>query len=118
MHDIDKSIAILHKLKNLGVHISIDDFGTGYSSLSYLQKMPVDHLKIDRSFIKNLHHISKDKAFVQAIVTMAHTLEMKTIAEGVELEEQFNFLKEIKCEVAQGFLFSKPVTPDQFELLL
>jgi len=118
MYDIDKSIAILHKLKNLGVHISIDDFGTGYSSLSYLQKMPIDHLKIDRSFIKNLHHTPKDKAFVQAIVTMAHTLGMKTIAEGVELEEQFTFLEEIKCEVAQGFLYSKPMSSDQFELLL
>jgi len=118
MHAIDKTIDILHKLKKLGVHISIDDFGTGYSSLSYLQKMPIDNLKIDRSFIKNLHHSPKDKAFVQAIVSMAHTLGMKTIAEGVELEEQFSFLVDINCEIAQGYLFSKPVPPDQFELLL
>ena len=118
MHTIDKSIDTLHKLKELGVHISIDDFGTGYSSLSYLQQMPIDNLKIDRSFIKNLHHSAKDKAFVQAIVTMAHTLGMKIIAEGVELEEQFSFLEEIDCEIAQGFLFSKPVPPKQFEILL
>lgn len=118
MYSIDKTIDILHTLKNLGVHISIDDFGTGYSSLSYLQQMPIDNLKIDRSFIKNIHHSAKDKALVQAIVTMAHTLGMKTVAEGVELEEQFAFLKEIGCEVAQGYLFSKPVPSDQFERLL
>jgi len=118
MHAIDNTIDILHKLKNLGVHISIDDFGTGYSSLSYLQTMPIDNLKIDRSFIKNLHHSVKDKAFVQAIVTMAHTLGMKIIAEGVELEEQFMFLDEIDCEVAQGYLFSKPVPPEQLKDLM
>ena len=118
MHAIDKTIDILHKLKKLGVNISIDDFGTGYSSLSYLQKMPIDNLKIDRSFIKNLHKSSRDKAFVEAIVTMAHTLGMKTIAEGVELEEQFTFLQAIECEIAQGYLFSKPVPPDIFEQLL
>lgn len=118
MYSIDKTIDILHSLKNLGVHISIDDFGTGYSSLSYLQQMPIDNLKIDRSFIKNIHHSTKDQAFVQAIVTMAHTLGMKTIAEGVELEGQFTFLKEIGCEVAQGYLFSKPVPSEQLKLLL
>lgn len=118
MYAIDKSIDILHQLKDLGVHISIDDFGTGYSSLSYLQQMPIDNLKIDRSFIKNIHNSAKDKAFVQAIVTMAHTLGMKTIAEGVELEEQFILLKEIGCEIAQGYLFSKPISADQLKLLL
>jgi len=118
MHTIDKSIEILHKLKDLGVHISIDDFGTGYSSLSYLQKMPIDTLKIDRSFIKDLHHSLNDKALVQAMVTMAHSLGIKIIAEGVELEEQLVFLSEIDCEIAQGFLFSKPVPSDQLEKLL
>lgn len=118
MSAINKTIFILHKLKDLGVQISIDDFGTGYSSLSYLQKMPINNLKIDRAFIKNLHHSTKDKAFVQAIVTMAHTLGMKIIAEGVELEEQFTFLEEINCEIAQGFLFSKPLPKEQFEKLL
>ena len=117
MYAIDKSIDILHQLKDLGVQISIDDFGTGYSSLSYLQQMPFDNLKIDRSFIKNIHTSAKDKAFVQAIVTMAHTLGMKTIAEGVELEEQFIILNEIGCEIAQGYLFSKPISAAQFKLL-
>jgi len=114
MYSIDKPIDILHSLKNLGVLISIDDFGTGYSSLSYLQQMPIDNLKIDRSFINNIHHSPTDQALVQAIVTMAHTLGMKTIAEGVELEGQ----KEIGCEVAQGYLFSKPVPSEQLKLLL
>lgn len=118
MGSIDKSIEILHQLKALGVSISIDDFGTGYSSLNYLQTMPIDNLKIDRSFIKKLHHSKKDKAFVQAIVTMAHTLGMKVIAEGVELEEQFLFLQDIGCEIAQGFLFSKPVPADKLGQLL
>ena len=118
MYSIDKTIDILHSLKNLGVNISIDDFGTGYSSLSYLQQMPIDNLKIDRSFIKNIHLSEKDKAFVRAIVTMANTLGMKTVAEGVELEEQFDFLKEVGCEVAQGYLFSEPVPADQLEGLL
>lgn len=117
MHAIDKSIAILHKLKAVGVNISIDDFGTGYSSMSYLQKMPIDNLKIDRSFVKDLHHSANDKALVQAMVTMAHALGIKIIAEGVELEEQFAFLNEIECEIAQGFLFSKPAPSAQLELL-
>jgi len=120
MHAIDKSIEILHQIKELGVNISIDDFGTGYSSLSYLQKMPlpIDCMKIDRSFIKNVHTSMKDKAFVQAIVTMAQTLGMKTIAEGVEMEEQFEFLRDIGCEIAQGYLFSKPLPAFRLERLL
>jgi diguanylate cyclase (GGDEF)-like protein len=118
MYTIDKSIDILHKIKELGVQISIDDFGTGYSSLSYLQLMPIDNIKIDRSFIKNLHNSAKDEAFVQAIVTMAQALGMSTIAEGVELEAQFLFLKGIGCQIAQGYLFSHPVPADQLEHLL
>jgi len=118
MDKIEKTIDILHKLKELGVHVSIDDFGTGYSSLSHLQQMPIDNLKIDRSFVKNLHKSSKDKAFIQAIVTMARTLGMKTIAEGVELNEQFVFLQDVECEIAQGFLFSKPVPAKDFMTIL
>lgn len=118
MYALDKSIDLLHQIKELGVHISIDDFGTGYSSLSYLQLMPIDCLKIDRTFIKNLHTSTKDKAFVQAIVTMAKTLGMKTVAEGVELDEQLELLQEIGCEIAQGYLFSKPLPAFQFEKLM
>ena len=118
MFSIDKTIKILHELKGLGVQISIDDFGTGYSSLSYLQRMPIDNLKIDRSFIKNIQESENDQAFVKTIVTMAHTLGMKVIAEGVELEEQFILLKEMQCEIAQGYLFSKPLPAEDIEHLL
>lgn len=117
MAAIQNTIEILHKLKALGVHISIDDFGTGYSSLSYLQQMPIDNLKIDRSFIKDLHTSDNDKAFVQAIVTMAHSLGMKTIAEGVEIQEQLSFLDEIHCDIAQGYFFSKPLPADELSPL-
>ena len=118
MFTIDKSIKILHDLKKLGVQISIDDFGTGYSSLSYLQRMPIDKLKIDRSFIKNIHKSENDQTFVKTIVTMAHTLGMKVIAEGVELEEQFILLNKLQCEIAQGYLFSKPLPAKDIEHLL
>lgn len=118
MFKINRTIEILHSLKGLGIQISIDDFGTGYSSLSYLQRMPIDCLKIDRSFIKNIHYSENDKVFVKTIVTMAHTLGLTVIAEGVELEEQFEFLKSLKCEIAQGFLFSKPVPDIDMEKLL
>ena len=118
MYTIDKTIDILHKLKGLGVQISIDDFGTGYSSLSYLQKMPIDNLKIDRSFIKNIQYSENDKVFVQTIVTMAHTLGMITIAEGVEEEEQLSILKEMQCEIAQGYLFSQPLPAENIQNLL
>lgn len=118
MFTIDKTIKILHELKQLGVQISIDDFGTGYSSLSYLQRMPIDNLKIDRSFIKNIHKSENDQTFVKTIVTMAHTLGIKVIAEGVELEEQFILLKELQCEIAQGYLFSKPLPAKDIEQLL
>ena len=117
MYTIDKSINILHKIKELGVKLSIDDFGTGYSSLSYLQQMPIDNLKIDRSFITNLHSSSKDKAFVQAIVTMAKTLGLKTIAEGVEIEEQFLILNDMGCDIAQGFLFSQAMPEKDIDFI-
>lgn len=115
---IDKTIEILHKLKELGVSISIDDFGTGYSSLSYLQRMPIDNLKIDRSFIKNIQQSENDKTFVKTIVQMAHMLGMTVIAEGVELEEQFLILKDMGCEIAQGYLFSKPLPSKDIVSLL
>ena len=118
MHSIDVSIDRMYQLKELGVNISIDDFGTGYSSLSYLQKMPIDNLKIDRSFIKELHTSKNDKALVQAIVTMAHALEMKVVAEGVEIKEQYEFLDKVGCEIVQGFLFCKPKKVKDFEDML
>ena len=118
MQNINATIDTLIGLKELGVRISLDDFGTGYSSLSYLQKMPIDTLKIDRAFIRYLNDSEKDQAFVIAIITMAHSLGMDVVAEGVENEEQFQFLRERKCEVAQGFMFSPPVPAEKLGTFL
>jgi len=113
----DKETAFeqLHRLKELGVFISIDDFGTGYSSLHYLKNMPIDRLKIDRSFVNEVMSDHNDAAIVSTIASMAHHLQLKVTAEGVENEEQLHFLKEQRCHEGQGYYFSKPVPPADFE---
>jgi len=118
MEDADLAARILGKLKHMGFTISIDDFGTGYSSLSYLKKFPVDTLKIDRSFIRDVHTDVDDAAISSAIIAMAHSLGLKVVAEGVENNEQLTFLKERHCNEVQGFYFSKPVPADQVTALL
>jgi diguanylate cyclase (GGDEF)-like protein/PAS domain S-box-containing protein len=112
--DIKTVTTILSELKDLGVKISIDDFGTGYSSLSYLVNLPIDYLKVDKSFIKDLTGCNDYRNIVSTIILMAHNLGLEVIAEGVETEEQYQFLLENKCDQVQGFLFSKPVEKDQF----
>ena len=110
---------ILNSLKNSGVYLSMDDFGMGYSSLNYLRQFPVDAIKIDRSFIQDLSHKTQEsKAIVSAIVALAHGLKMSVIAEGIETEDQLNSLRELKCEEFQGYLFSPPVLPKEFEVFL
>ena len=104
--------------KRHGLHISIDDFGTGYSSLSYLKQFPIHTLKIDRSFVRDLVTDRNDRTIVAAIIAMAHSLEMEVIAEGIEIEEQLNFLVTQKCNHYQGYYFSKPVTVSEIELML
>ncbi|GIO31542.1 MULTISPECIES: putative bifunctional diguanylate cyclase/phosphodiesterase [Paenibacillus] len=113
----DKETAFeqLRRLKELGVFISIDDFGTGYSSLHYLKNMPIDRLKIDRSFVNEVMSDHNDAAIVSTIASMAHHLQLKVTAEGVENEEQLRFLKEQRCHEGQGYYFSKPVPPADFE---
>jgi diguanylate cyclase (GGDEF)-like protein len=106
--------SILQKLKNLGLGISIDDFGTGYSSLAYLQSFPIDTLKIDRSLVRKISAAPNDTAVIRAIAAMAHSLELKVIAEGVETEEQLDFLRRLGCKKVQGFLFSGPLPAEQF----
>jgi len=108
----------LNSLNDCGVQLSLDDFGTGYSSLSYLKKFKVDYLKIDRSFISNLNENYSDMALSEAIIVMAHKLGIKTIAEGVETEEQKQMLEGFGCDFAQGYLFSRPVPEKEFMELL
>jgi diguanylate cyclase (GGDEF)-like protein len=107
MTDVERSIDILHRFKALGLHMSIDDFGTGYSSLSYLKRFPIDVLKIDQSFVRDIE-TADDAAIVKAIISMAHSLGMRVIAEGVETESQCDFLRLNMCDEIQGYLFSKP----------
>ena len=110
MENIGETIILLVKLKELGLSIAIDDFGTGYSSLSYLKKLPVDKLKIDREFIKDIPEDKDDIAITKTIVSLAKSLGLKIIAEGPETEEHIAFLKEEKCDFAQGYYYSKPIT--------
>ena len=111
----DDTITKLHQLKTLGLGIAIDDFGTGYSSLGYIIDFPVDKLKIDRSFIKVLGKNKKIEAIVSAIKTMAHTMDIAVIAEGIETKTQFNIVEKLNCNTVQGFLFDKPIPFDQAE---
>lgn len=117
MQDQSTTIKMLRQLQSLGMQISIDDFGTGYSSLSYLRLLPVSKLKIDASFIREIPENSEDSAITSAIIMMAHSLNLKAIAEGVELKEQLEFLRSHNCDAVQGYLFSRPV-PDQEATLL
>jgi diguanylate cyclase (GGDEF)-like protein/PAS domain S-box-containing protein len=118
MLDIDMNINKLAAIRELGVNIAIDDFGTGYSSLSYLAKLPVNAVKIDRSFIITMDKLPESMTIASSIISLAHALNLKVIAEGVETEEQAKLLRLLKCDEMQGFLFSKPLPPDEmFELL-
>ena len=102
----------LDELRSLGVSISIDDFGTGYSSLAHLKRLPANALKIDRSFVKGIGEDIEDTAIAGMVIELAHTLGMEAIAEGVESEEQATLLKEMGCDMAQGFYFSEPLPPE------
>ncbi|MGD2140448.1 MAG: EAL domain-containing protein [Burkholderiales bacterium] len=110
MHNAEASVVTLEKLKRLGVRVSIDDFGTGYSSLSYLKRFPLDMLKIDRSFVRDISSDPNDAAIVRAIITLARNLGIKVTAEGVEDEAQLSFLNAYGCQFAQGYLFGKPMS--------
>ncbi|MBF0587531.1 MAG: EAL domain-containing protein [Magnetococcales bacterium] len=118
MEDVDRAIETMELLRAMGLYISVDDFGTGYSSLGSLKKFPIQFLKIDRSFIKDLSDDPNDAAIVSAIISMAHTLQLEVIAEGVESAEQLAFLKQLACNELQGYLFSPPVPAGQFPALL
>jgi diguanylate cyclase (GGDEF)-like protein len=114
----EDNLAALHRLSDMGIQLSVDDFGTGYSSLAYLQRFPVDALKIDQSFVREINRDHNATALVAAIISMAHSLELKVLAEGVETAEQVGFLQSHGCMSAQGFFYSEAVSADAFEVLL
>jgi len=118
MEDIEANVNKLEALGVLGLSIAIDDFGTGYSSLGYLAKLPVQSLKIDRSFIITMLKDPTVMTLVSTIISMAHSLRLKVVAEGVDAEEQAKVLKRLGCDQMQGFLFSKPVSFDEIAVLL
>src|SRR5215218_6995185 len=110
---LEGNTATLDRLRIMGVRISIDDFGRGYSSLSYLKRLPADHLKIDRSYVKGLGEDLEDTAIVRMVIELAHTLGMEVIAEGVESADQAELLAEMGCDMAQGFYFAMPMPPEE-----
>ncbi len=118
MSDAEGSIAILEQLSAMGVMVSVDDFGTGYSSMSYLRRFPIDKLKIDRVFISELASRPEDASIVRAIVSLAHSLRLKVVAEGVETAAQLEFLSAIGCDEYQGYYFSRPLPGEEFERLV
>ncbi|MEN6420736.1 MAG: EAL domain-containing protein, partial [Smithella sp.] len=118
MHNPARLIPLLAKIKEMGVRLAIDDFGTGYSSLAQLKNFPVDTLKVDRSFIRNIPQDTENKAITEAIINMGKTLSLVVVAEGVETQEEESFLKEKVCDEMQGFYFSRPIEPDRFADLL
>lgn len=118
MDDVEGNIEKLNQIRSLGMHIAIDDFGTGYSSLGYLARLPVQSLKIDRSFIVSMEQNPQSMTLVSTIITMAHSLKLKVTAEGVETETQADYLRLLRCDEAQGYLFSKPVSAAEISALI
>ncbi|MCG8049626.1 MAG: EAL domain-containing protein [Candidatus Thiodiazotropha endolucinida] len=118
MRNVNETIATLNEFKMMGINISVDDFGTGYSSLSYLKRFPLNSLKIDRSFIRDIPENADDVTITSAIIAMAHQLNLGVVAEGVESQRQLDFLHQQGCEMAQGYFFSKPLPAEEFEAML
>lgn len=118
LENIEDTIATMKALNEIGVQLSLDDFGTGYSCLQYLKRLPLDQLKIDQSFVRDLVIDNSDRAIVRTIIAMAHSLYLDVIAEGVETEEQRQFLLSTGCTHYQGYLFGKPSPIEQFDELM
>jgi diguanylate cyclase (GGDEF)-like protein len=115
MEDFDSAIRLLSELRQIGIRVSIDDFGTGYSSLSYLKHLPIDTLKLDRSFVSGATSEPRDAALVMAIINLAHSLDLRVIAEGIETESQRDFLRLLRCNEGQGYFFAKPAPADAID---
>ncbi|MGQ0752249.1 MAG: putative bifunctional diguanylate cyclase/phosphodiesterase, partial [Betaproteobacteria bacterium] len=118
MQDVERSIARLQSIQAAGIGIAIDDFGTGYSSLSYIARLPVNCVKIDRSFIAGMVRSPHNLTIVSTIISLAHCLNLKVVAEGVETEEQLQLLRRLRCDEMQGFLFSRPLPPEEIRRLI
>jgi EAL domain-containing protein (putative c-di-GMP-specific phosphodiesterase class I) len=118
MKRAESSASILQALRAKGVRVAVDDFGTGYSSLSYLQKFSIDALKIDQSFVRRIISAPHETTIVTAIISMARSLKLRVVAEGVETVKELEFLRAHQCDEAQGYYFSRPVAPEQFAQLL
>ncbi|MEW6445016.1 MAG: EAL domain-containing protein, partial [Pseudomonadota bacterium] len=118
LKDYAQSLVVMERLRRLGVKMSIDDFGTGYSSLAYLKQLPVDRLKIDRTFVRDVLGDPDDAAITQAVISLGHILGLDVLAEGVETEAQLAFLREHGCDEFQGYVFSRPLSAEAFERLL
>jgi EAL domain-containing protein (putative c-di-GMP-specific phosphodiesterase class I) len=118
MHDVDDCITKLQEVREMGIGVAIDDFGTGYSSLAYIARLPMTAIKIDRSFITPMATDPNDVAVVTAIISLAHAMSVKVIAEGVDSDQQSHLLRLLRCDEAQGFLFSPALPPERIEELL
>ena len=118
MHDVNVVLGTLQELAAMGMQLSVDDFGTGYSSLSYLKRFPVDRLKIDQTFVRDILTDPDDAAIVKAIIGLAHALDIKVLAEGVETAEQMHWLRANGCDEAQGYYFSRPLAIDELTAFL
>jgi EAL domain-containing protein (putative c-di-GMP-specific phosphodiesterase class I) len=109
----ETTIAVLRQLRDLGIQLAVDDFGTGYSSLAYLTRFPVSTVKIDRAFLVDIQHDSVNQAIVQAVTTLAHSIGMRVVAEGIETAEQRELARSLGCDEVQGYLVSKPLSTDE-----
>jgi predicted signal transduction protein with EAL and GGDEF domain len=118
MQSPENALRMMQRLRERGIHLALDDFGTGYSSLAYLKRFPINTLKIDKAFIDDIATSAEDRHMAQAIITIAHNLGLKVVAEGVEHENQLSILRRYKCEMLQGYLYSKPLNAVRFERLL
>jgi EAL domain-containing protein (putative c-di-GMP-specific phosphodiesterase class I) len=118
MRNVSRAVKVLDAIQSRGIRLAIDDFGTGYSSMSLMKQFPIDTIKIDRSFVRDLPNDSEDQAITQAIISMGKALGMTVVAEGVETVEQQAFLRSHACDQMQGYLFSKPLPPAELASLL
>jgi EAL domain-containing protein (putative c-di-GMP-specific phosphodiesterase class I) len=118
IQNTERAGRVLAEIKKMGVRLAIDDFGVGYSSLTHLKRFPIDTLKVDRSFIRDLPQNAEDKALTEAIIAMGKSLNLRVVAEGVETQEQQTFLRDRDCDEMQGFFFSRPIPSGEFAELM